>query len=539
MTEKTPKASAHGPAGFRPTTSLALALLALALPMARPAAAQPDDLAQAAGGAEPPPAASAYGPMLVGSAEGERLMEDGRAALLAFRLADAEAAFRRLAADDAGRPAARFHLATLALWRALMTEREPFYGRFFAANDSLADALDALPDSPWKTYLAAEGQLQRAVALGKQERYAQAALAMRRACNGFEGVTRRHPDFEEAYKGAGVCHVVAGSIPRQYRWVARLLGFGGTTQQGLAELDRARTRSRYSREEAAVTLALVDAGLNEGRGGTIAHVRALHEQHPTSPVTAYAYGLLLLRERRAADAEAVLRQAVERQAGESVEDIPYLDYYLALALFRQNRFDEAAPLFERYARTYRGQALLAQAHLQAGLAREMLGERAAAVAHYEQVRAERDLDGDLAARREAARRAEAPMNDAEQTLLEAQNLFDAGRYREAVRAAQPVLTDNAALPAHRAEAAYRSGRAYHALEEWAEALRHYQLAVDNPGDPRAKWGPWSRYHTGEVYEAQGDRAAARASYRAVLEVEEEFDFHRSLEQRAKTALGRL
>ena len=60
-----------------------------------------------------------------------------------------------------------------------------------------------------------------------------------------------------------------------------------------------------------------------------------------------------------------------------------------------------------------------------------------------------------------------------------------------------------------------------------------------PGDVLAKWGPWSQYHIGEVYEEQGNRDEARRAYRAALDYEEEFDYHKAQEQRARTALGRL
>jgi tetratricopeptide (TPR) repeat protein len=91
----------------------------------------------------------------------------------------------------------------------------------------------------------------------------------------------------------------------------------------------------------------------------------------------------------------------------------------------------------------------------------------------------------------------------------------------------------------RAEAAYRSGRSYHALGENREAARHYRLAADNPGDTSARWGPWSRFHLGEVLAADGDVDGARRMYRAVLADENEFDYHQALEQRARAALESL
>ncbi len=91
----------------------------------------------------------------------------------------------------------------------------------------------------------------------------------------------------------------------------------------------------------------------------------------------------------------------------------------------------------------------------------------------------------------------------------------------------------------RAEAAYRTGSALQSLERWDEALGYFRLARDRPGDPLAKWGPWSEYHLGEVHEALGETAEARAAYRRVLDNEAEFDYHKALEQRTRTALERL
>ena len=141
--------------------------------------------------------------------------------------------------------------------------------------------------------------------------------------------------------------------------------------------------------------------------------------------------------------------------------------------------------------------------------------------------------------REAALRRATPMTAAERTLLLGQNAYDSDRLALAVRLLQPVLTDASLPETARAEAAYRTGRAYQGLGQPAEALRHFALAVARPGDPLARWSPWSLYHAGEVHEAAGQTAEARAAYEAALAAESDYDFKTTLEQRVKTALGRL
>lgn len=480
-----------------------------------------------------------YGPMLVQSDQGKELLREGRSEMLAFRLDAAEAIFRQLDTIESESPAAFYHITTIALWRALMTEREPWYGRFFAKADSLDERLDDLPDSAWKTHLKAELAFQRTAIYAKQERFTKAAFSLRSAYNGYENNVENHPEFWESYKGMGLCHIAVGSVPRSYRWILNLLGFGGTVQEGFEELELALLNSAYSREEAAVYMAVVDALLNERRRDDLRHVEELYLAYPESPMPAYIYAFLLADARRAADVEDVLLEAQVLQEQEGVDDIPYIEFYLAESLFRQNRFEEAVPLFENYVRSYRGQALVAQGHLNAGLSYEMMGERDRALRHYERISADRDVDSDQSAERRAQQLIDHPLTQDERTLLLGQNLYDGGQYEEAITMLQPVLTDREAAQAHRAEAAYRSARAYHALENWSEASRHYRFAVDNPGDELAKWGPWSQYHLGEVFEAQGEEDRARDAYRGALAYDQEFDYYKALDQRARTALARL
>ena len=467
---------------------------------------------------------------------GARLYAEGRADALAFRLDDARAAFGRLGAAEPGSPAGAYGLETVALWRALVAEDDAALDRFYALNDSLADVADDLA-SPAGRLAAATARLHRALALGRQERYARAGLAFRDACGRFRDLGDAvGPDADF---GRGVCEVAAGAVPRKYRFLARLFGFSGNVAGGIDRLDRAGRGGGALAAEAVIGLAVSDATLNERRAGSVAKLEALADAHPDSPLVAYLEGYLLLLDRRAEDAEVALRRARGLLDQPGTAPIPLVDANLGFALFRQDRFEEAAPLLEDFARTYRGQSLVAQATLLAGLAAEMTGDRRRAEALYRRVRAARDYDSDLSAVREAKRRLEAPMTASERALLLGQNAYDAGRYAAAVRVLQPVVTGRELPDVDRAEAAYRTGRAYQATERWADAVRHFRLAVDNPGDPLAKWGPWSLYHIGEVYEAEGRDAEAREAYEAVLDNEDEFDYYKALEQRTRTALERL
>ena len=498
-------------------------------------------LCAASAAAQPTPGGGA-GPALTEAAQqalglsdaGAALYADAYADALAFRLDDARAGFRRLGQSEPGSAAAAYGLESVALWEALVTEDDDVFDRFYALNDSLTARAEALGDAPGARLAVAAAKLHRALAFGRQERYTRAGNAFREACARFGDLAEA-----DALYGQGVCEVAAGAIPRKYRWLARLFGFGGSVAGGLDKLDRAADADAMLAVDATVALAISDATLNERRAGSVDRLAALAEARPSSPVLAYLAGYHLLLDRRAAEAEAVLRRAEAATDEAGVIPVPFVDAHLGMALFRQREFEAAAPILERYARTFRGRALVAQSTLYAGVAYEMTGDRRRAESLYRRVRAQRDYDVDRWAEREAQRLLDAPMTEAERALVVGGAAFDAGDYDEAVRVLQPIVTD-ASLPAlDRAEAAYRTGRARQAQERWDDALRHFRLAADSPGDDLARWGPWSVYHLGEVYESTGDLDEAARQYRRVLENEAEFDYHQTLEQRTRAALERI
>ncbi|MEL6615015.1 MAG: tetratricopeptide repeat protein [Bacteroidota bacterium] len=477
---------------------------------------------------------------LVETEEGARLFTDAHAALIDWRLDAAREGFRRLGEVEPASPASAYGLNKVALWEAIVNERDPYPDRFLALNDSLGDVLREMPDGLWRRHLEGEREMHRAILFLRQERFTRAGRAFHAACGDFKATTRdADVPFVESYLGRGTCLVAAGAVPSEYKWVAALLGFRGTVADGIETLTLAFDHATVATPEAAIMLALADAALNERRAGAIDRLGEVARAHPRSVLLAYLHGTMLLETRDAPAAEAELRRAIALRATPEASAFPYADYHLGLALFRQDRFEEAATLFETYIADPPGNALVAQATLHAGLSREMLGDRRDAVRHYRRVRATRDNDSDQQAEREAERRLDHPMTETERAILLGATAYDGGRYADAIPVLQPILGDREADATLKAEAAYRTGRAYQALGDDREAIRHYRLAIARPGDPLAKWGPWAIYHIGEVHEAAGDWAAAQEAYETSLENEDEFDYHKSLEQRAKAALERV
>lgn len=478
-------------------------------------------------------------PMFLDTEASEALLIEGRRHLFAFRMPAAEAAFRRLARRPDGTAAAHYQLATVALFKGMVTDDPAHFEAFMAQYDTLRTLLDPKPSTRWRRQMQATMDLQRAIAAGKLEQYVRAALAARAAYNGFEALVEDAPDFAEAYMGMGLLHLTVASLPAGYRKLLSVLGFRGTAEQGIRELKHAATHSRFNQELAHMSIALADIVLR----GRIAHgtkrLGRLYDRQTESLLYAHLYGFALYTHREAQRAEAILQPAVDLQASPDYFYIDYLDYYLAEAQFVQDDFAAAEAAYRRYLERHDGPALRAMGRYRLGLALEMQGRRGAAVQVYRQVEATRDFDNDLVAHRRAQMRVETPMTPLEKRLLHGENAFQSGRYERAERLLRSVFQRPDAAAVHKARAAFYVGRLHHVQGHYTEAYTAYRYAADHPGNPQAEWGPWAQVFIGDLRAEQGKTPEAIQAYRTALAWETPYDYYQSLEQKARIALERL
>lgn len=461
---------------------------------------------------------------------------DARRLIFELRLDEAEARLVRLERNG-GVAAAMHHLSLVSLVKGMLTDHQEHFDAFFERSDALKRALRSERDGPWKLYLNAENELNRALAHTKANRQMRAALSGRAAYDAYRTLLRRYPSFEEGYKGAGVIELAIGTLPRGYQSVLRFLGFEGGVESGLTKLHRAAYQSTFSREEAGIFLALLMAQVERSSDEPVAVLASLRESHPDSPLLAYLHGYMLLHFRDAVNATNAL-EAVVSITDRSIA-IPYAHFYLAQAYLVQDRYDEAVRHFQAYLREHDGPALRAQAYRGAGLALELGGDRDRALAFYRRVDGSRGYDGDQAAAREAEARLAAPLDEIARTIILARNAFDSGRCDRAVSLLSPVVGTARENPAVRAETAYRLGRAFDCLGRYDEALAWYAQGALNGDYVEGRWAPWGHFYRAEILARHGDLDRARTEYEIAGSYNHAFDYRDALQQSVRAALHRI
>ena len=479
------------------------------------------------------------GPLLLTTGESRALVDSARAHLLAYRMPRAESLLYRLAEQSDGRPAAWFYLTSAALHRALMSDEDEHFETFNARLDTLHDVLSEHPRSKWRDYMRAEASLWQAVAHSKRGNYVRGALEARSAYRGLRRLVEADPDFYDAYKGYGLLNLGIGSMPASYRFVLRILGYGGTISQGLSDLRQAHSSSAFNREEAGMYLAFANTMLFLSDEKGLELTRELYESDTTSTLYAHVHGFMLLANRKSAEAAGILRSAVQRSETPEYFYNHYLDFYLAQALFRGELFAEAERYYRRYVNRHPGPALKAMAYLGIGRALEMQGKRADAVSFYERVRASRTFDTDEASRREAERLLARPMSSVERTLLHGKNAYDSGQDARAEALLVGILQNKSASDDQKAEAAYLLGRLHWARRSSAEAIAHFGRAIEYQQDPTAMWAPWGWFHIGKIWMAQGEVDQARDAFEQARSYGGKFDYYQALDQSIRAALDLL
>ncbi|NND71721.1 MAG: hypothetical protein HKN43_09080 [Rhodothermales bacterium] len=462
-----------------------------------------------------------------------------REAYLSFKLDDAEHQLYHLSTSEGGEAAAYLYLSSISMYRFLMTDRDEYEEEFLLRSDSLKTLLDDIDDSPWRIFIGAEANLQRAVVRVKRGRYIRAALAARTAYKEYNRVISDDPHFYDAYKGLGLLHLTFEYAPGFYKRFLNILGYSSMPGQGVAELTKASEASLYNWEESRVMLGVLDVVLFGSQRNGEAMLRSLYNQYPENPIFSHVLGFYLYSNRRVDEAIVLFRESADRYDDPTYFFIDYTDQFLATCYFYRGDFEESIFYNKRYINNHPGPAVKAPANLNVGLALELLGRRGEAIPYYENVVSRREFDLDDVAEKKARSLIEAPMSAVERTMLLAQNALAAGKYEHAALLLTEFMNSGHREPNEIAEATYVLARVNHAAGNRARAFDLYQQVIDVPRDPDTRWAPWAEYYRGFMFEEDGRIELARHSYSEALRYEGDYEYKRSVEDLATLALKRL
>lgn len=398
-------------------------------------------------------------------------------------------------------------------------------------------------NSPLFLFTIAEVNLQWAFIRLKFGDYTTAALEIRRAFQQFSENQEKFPGFIPNKLGLGIIHIMAGLIPENYRWVARLAGVNGSVEDGLAELNKAASYNgtdktiRMFCQEAVFYLSIVSSNLTKDKTTALNAIRIMESSNASdslisSPLFIFIRVSLLMKNGQNDKARQILETRITDK-----ETYPfyYLDYLEGMS--RLNKLDlKSGFFFQKYLTEFKGINYIKAAYQKLAWIGLLKGDTSAYNKYLEMVRRAGNsiIDEDKQALSEAEKGILPNV-----TLLRARLLFDGGYYEPALDELLNIpLTTYLKSRKDFIEYSYRLGRIYHEIGDLAKALQYYHQTTERGSNEAYYYAAAAAFQTGIIYENQGQYKKADNAYHLCLSIRNT-EYKTSLNQKAKAGLNRL
>ena len=391
--------------------------------------------------------------------------------------------------------------------------------------------------SAYRNFGLAEMDFHMALIKGSEGKYMDAAMHLNQALKQLRSNQRRFPQFTLNGKTLGLLNAYLSTVPDQYNWAVRILGFQGNLEIGMQQLEKISRSTDSPGEvgiypkEATYLLAFATSHVqrNPERGMQILSDRIRDEDR--SLLTCFFKANLAFKLRHNSDVIALLEQ---RPQHADYTPFHLLEYMLGAAYLFQ--LDERCVIhlnnyLDRFPGTNYKQA--SRMRLSWWYLLQGQTERADALRRsIAQQRGQAVTEEDLLAERYAEKSLPNP------TLLRSRLLFDGGAYEEALAQIRGHSFNDYSSAEERTEYCYRKARIYMEMNRWKLAVEFFEAAVELGVHSSEYYGAYSCLYLADRYSELKEWTKAESYYRKALEFPENKEFRDTIEQQARSGIHR-
>ncbi len=319
---------------------------------------------------------------------------------LKFKAADRY--FERVIAADPDNPLGHFFLAMVTWWRVLVdlddrAHDEAFY-KLLEKCIKVCDQRLKQDRDDFDAILFKAGAIGfRGRLRGDRGQYLRAANDGLKSLPLLKRSRRMEPTNKDILFGRGIYNYFAAVMPREHPIIRPVMWFlpDGDREKGLQQLREVAEEGRYARSEAAYFLAQIYRVFERNNHKALPYLEKLYSRYPDNALfhryTARVLADLGRWKRSVPLYQEVVRRSREGRAGYHVRGHMEALYHLGKFAFYQRRLKEAEERFTAVNSLGSGQGkegdngYVVLGHLLLGMTYDLQGERAAAVACYEQV----------------------------------------------------------------------------------------------------------------------------------------------------------
>ncbi|HEY1010210.1 MAG: tetratricopeptide repeat protein [Daejeonella sp.] len=418
----------------------------------------------------------------------------------------------------------------------LASENKADYERLKNVKSTRLSALEKQDkNSPYYLFAQAEVNLQWGMLKSRFQDYMSSAMDIRRADNLLSDNAAKYPSFLPNRKSAGLIDVIFGSIPSNLKGVVAALGIKGNAGSGIRTLESLASslpKSPYSfyKDEVVFFLCYIETDLvhNKANYGKIMGLTSSMDD--TSLLKTYLQGYVSARSARN---DSAIQYLLKRPKGSDYINFPVLNYHLGNA--KLNRMDNDANVYlVNYLKEYKGINYIKDAYLKLAYYFYLRGDNAKYNTFLKMVKTQ----GSLYDEKDKQALKEANDTPPDMDLLKARLYFDGGYYPKALAELAGKDASDFKLKRDQIEFYYRLGRIYDESGRDADAIAHYQKAINAGKLSSYYYAANAALSIGNIYEKRNDKAKASSFYKQAIAMKNH-EYENSIETKAKDGLRRL
>jgi tetratricopeptide (TPR) repeat protein len=400
------------------------------------------------------------------------------------------------------------------------------------------DALDDLDNSsPWQRVMQAEVRLHWAFVKLKFGKELSASWDVIRAYKLLAENQKRFPDFLATYKSLGTLHLMIGSVPDNYIWVANLLGLHGNVKQGQQELQRAQQDPVFRLEARLIDL-MVRAYVLKFTDADGQTLQRLVSENPDNLILHF-FGATI--EQKAGHSEQALTYLTNRPTGNDYLIIPVIDNIFGDIYLQKSQYASATSHFQIFLNQYKGQNFLKDSYYKLFLCHWLAGEPDAVSRPFLQkvlTVGRSTVESDKAAQKFAESYFKGPISPNQKVLMRARLASDGGFTDSALAYLRPYTEAKFPATAEKAEYNYRMGRIYQRRNNPDTAIPYLNRALTLSEPDQLSFGATAALQLGYIYQQKADRARARSAFQKALSFKHH-EYKNSIDNKARAALSQL
>lgn len=405
-------------------------------------------------------------------------------------------------------------------------------------EDERLAALKRLDDaSPWQRVMQAEIRLHWAFAKLKFGREMGASWDIIRAYKLLAENQKRFPHFLPTYKSLGTLHVMIGSVPESYAWVAQLLGLRGNIRQGQQELQRAQQDPAFGLEARLIDL-LVRAYVLTFTDADGQRLQQLIRDHPDN-LLLHFFGATI--EQKNGHSQRALAYLTTRPTGSAYQPLPIVNNILGDIHLQKGQYAAAEDYFKQFLRSYKGQNFLKDSYYKLFLCR-WLANQPDAHAHPFLASVlsvgRTTVESDKAAQKFAETYLKRTLSPNQKVLMRARLASDGGFTDSALACLRPYPETRFVTVAERAEYNYRLGRIHQRRNDPDAAIPYLSRALALSERDQLTFGATAALQLGYIYQQKNDRTQARSFFEKALRFKRH-EYKNSVDNKARAGLSEL